>query len=390
MVDFDEYDDESVEKFRHVSREISREIARRQDVENKNAVIPQLDILRDIESAVFRRCMPDPVERQAYEKWAKACRNASSYPEFVGTEAEEFVRHVETMNFLNTKDCDNLIETMDTYEIHIPIGFDDCAFYRLFFYSDLLLRAHPRKDTIAAQSGDSMLGPCFFGVNVTVQPRRPAGPASGRRANLSEASIQTVESADAEADAPGFILFQLGFLDAAEREEGRPSPWKDKEDGGIEWNVDYGWEETGFVLVARLSRSGHIDGIYAIYDMTYEYLCDEEWRPDRASPNEEPVITNTDLWGIPPTGLFRCHHPDRKCRKDQFSCAKLGPSLSSFGKDYRIVWTEKINHPVELVRVKRLGDGHMARVTVDDKVWPSTLGGKSGGEEKSGRGEGGR
>jgi hypothetical protein len=187
-----------------------------------------------------------------------------------------------------------------------------------------------------------------------------------------------VEGADADADAPGFIFFQLGPLESIKRKEGRLGPWKDEEEDEIEENTPHEWEDTGFVLVARLSRSGHLDGIYAIYDMTYEYTCDEEWRPDRAGANEEPEITKTHLWGIPPTDLFWWRKPAQERWKCQFSCAKLGPSLSSFGRGRQVVWTEKINHPVELVRVKRLGDGRIVRVTVDDKIWPPAVERRSG------------
>jgi hypothetical protein len=92
----------------------------------------------------------------------------------------------------------------------------------------------------------------------------------------------------------------------------------------------FGWQKTGFVVVAKLgSSSGRVEGIYVIYDTGFREEDEEAWSGD-----------------IPPTS-----------GDDQFSCAKLGSRLSSFGKDHEVVWTEKFEHPVELVRVKRsLGD----------------------------------
>jgi hypothetical protein len=101
--------------------------------------------------------------------------------------------------------------------------------------------------------------------------------------------------------------------------------------------------------VARLGPSGHADGIFAIYDM---FPWDED-------DGERHQITHP-FWGIPPSSPIKTG--------EQFSCAKIGQRLSEFAKNRVVVWTDKIEHPVELVRVMRSGDGRVLRATVDDKI----------------------
>jgi hypothetical protein len=149
--------------------------------------------------------------------------------------------------------------------------------------------------------------------------------------------------------------------------KGREGPWKQDDEG--DHDAFRGcFCRTGFVVVMRLTPSGYADGIYAIYDM-YDDIYRDPMVDDSSG---ESILSHHD-WGKPPTWDVK--------PKDQFSCAKLGPRLSSLGKDHQVVWTDRIQHPVELVRAKRLEDGRIVRTTVDEKSWPSAVGGRSGIEE---------
>ncbi|KAL2130039.1 hypothetical protein VTI74DRAFT_6968 [Chaetomium olivicolor] len=187
-----------------------------------------------------------------------------------------------------------------------------------------------------------MLGSHFLGVNTSVQPKQPAGPASRREANLSETSACSAESED--ADAPGFVFFQLGDLQYATLPAGQHG-WPDND---TIRRLD--WESTGFNLFARLGPTCRVESIWAIYNMFPE---DEMnwWR--------NPV--SHKRWGIPPTPAGK----EEEEEEEQFSVAKVGNRLSDFGEDYHVVWTDKIEHPVELVGVVRTGDGGLLRATVD-------------------------
>lgn len=69
----------------------------------------------------------------------------------------------------------------------------------------------------------------------------------------------------------------------------------------------------------------------------------------------ESMTPFTD-WGIP-------YNPEG----EQFSCAKIGDRLGDFGWDFELQWKDKIEHPVELVRVAVSGNGMPLRITVGDK-----------------------
>jgi hypothetical protein len=308
--------------------------------------------------ATMHRHFPDPEELDAYFEWVHARAEEAASP---GLTADKFIIQVDSIDFLSN-DGNELVEAMDKlYSIVVPIGFDGNILYRLLT-DPFTLQAHPREDT-ATPSSDLLLQSYFLGVNPTVQPREPAVPANRRQANLSETSTRSAESDD--VDMPGFEFFQLGELEYARRRDGRSGPWNNDD----ERDLPFGWRKTGFVMVARLGPSRRVDGIYAIYNMWFR----DEDEEACCSDDLEPKIITHSYWGIPPTAKFAGG-------EDQFSCAKLGPRLSSFGKDHQVVWTEKIGHPVELVRVKRSGDGRILRTTVDEKLWPRWSSTESGSE----------
>jgi hypothetical protein len=144
---------------------------------------------------------------------------------------------------------------------------------------------------------------------------------------------------------------------------------------------------TGFNLVARLGPSGHAggNGIYAIYDMfprdefaDYDQYLDDDYDDYLASeeyvanggqgfdhgPEHDKRLRQRQFkhsyWGIPPVAKGGNE-------KEQFSCAKLADRFSDLGKAYRVVWMDKIEHPVELVRVVRSRNGGVLRATVDEE-----------------------
>lgn len=242
----------------------------------------------------------DPEERNAFFDWSYTSVETAG-PLIT---ADGFVAEVDSLDFLNDDFTEELLDDLDMLSPTIvPIGFDGDILYRLVA-DPFGLQAPPRPDTTPS-SDPPLLESCFLGVN-------PTAPS------------------DDTTNAHDFVFFQLGDLEYARRGEGRSGPWNDKD----ETNLSLGWQKTGFAVMARLgSSSGRVEGIYVVYDRGFREEDEEAWYSD-----------------IPPTS-----------GDDQFSCAKLGPRLSSFGKNHEVVWTEKMGHPVELVRVRRSWDGRIIR-----------------------------
>ncbi|KAK3364209.1 hypothetical protein B0T25DRAFT_598083 [Lasiosphaeria hispida] len=114
---------------------------------------------------------------------------------------------------------------------------------------------------------------------------------------------------------------------------------------------DLEWTATGFNLVARLGQFGGINGVYAIYNMVYY---------DETAGHSKAIAHGS--WGIPP-GRGKDNKPH-----DQFSLARIGDNLGVLGYAKPISWHDKIEHPVELVRVKRAGNVLGAiRQTIDER-----------------------
>ncbi|EAQ88290.1 predicted protein [Chaetomium globosum CBS 148.51] len=250
-------------------------------------------------SIIFSRLQAnrDPEELEALYKGAR-------YP--VGDlqlTAEEFARQVDSMNFHSSKACYKLIKSMG---VLIPIGFDGPIIYRLIVHP-WELRPHLLEDDVAslfdmsqwsewsepsASSCDSLLPSYFLGVNLTVKPCQPPCDGPG---NPSEISTRSVESADADVDAPGFTFFQLGDLEYTGRTNGREGPWLDSNEERAYSSYIEGWAETGFVVVARLNPSGRTDGIYVVYDMCRDIAARKD--PEYPSAKETKIIDSHSAVG---------------------------------------------------------------------------------------------
>ncbi|OJD30408.1 uncharacterized protein BKCO1_610005 [Diplodia corticola] len=258
-----------------------------------------------------------------HERTKKQCETPAS--------PQEFVAHVDGMNFHNMQDADLLIDwQIRDVRPWLPLGrTSDGTGYRLLPKAYGLL---PHDQLFNAESTPyELLPPCFLGVNLTVQPREPSRPANRREANLSEESTRTAESDD---NPPGFEFQQLGELQyyvAA-----LPDTIEDAAEGL--------WEPTGYYVVARIAPTGCIDGLYVLFDM---FPVEDEYTGIRSQ------ITG-DEWGY------------MEPSDEQFTCARIGNRLGEmrFGKE--LLWTERVRHPVELVRVVRMGDGRLKRVSVDE------------------------
>lgn len=61
-------------------------------------------------------------------------------------------------------------------------------------------------------------------------------------------------------------------------------------------------------------------------------------------------------WGIPPS------QPG-----EQFSCVQIGDTMGEFSFDFELAWTDKINHPAELVLVFESSNGGVMRVVIGSK-----------------------
>jgi hypothetical protein len=94
-------------------------------------------------------------------------------------------------------------------------------------------------------------------------------------------------------------------------------------------------------VVARLGNTSYTEEIYVVADMF----------PWNEETGEREQIAEPDL-GIPP------HSKDL-----QFSCAPVGRRLGDMGFEKALVWTDIVEHPVELVWLKIMGDGRAMRAT---------------------------
>ncbi|KAK3290119.1 uncharacterized protein B0H64DRAFT_368915 [Chaetomium fimeti] len=319
----------------------------------------------------IRRWFPEPLERQAYRNWKYTRDRAACRARL---REEEFVRQVDSISFFNNKVCDELLEAMNTFRfsVVVPMGFDGNIIYRLMVEVPSL-PAHPREVPATVHSSDLLLRCCFLGVNLTVQPRAVScrdstfGPIP--HPDLSTASTRPGRGDN--TDGPGFVCFQLGTLEYSRRRKSRRGPWTDGESD----LPDSRWKNTGFVAVARLSPSGRTDGIYAIYNM---FMLREAYDPDEDDEDEDDAYDEYSgddavMGPHPYSGLPSAYSLGENAGR-LFWCAKLGPNLSSFGKDHQMVWTEKTEHPVEVVRVKKHSKTHqILRTTVDEKIWPSAV-----------------
>lgn len=80
------------------------------------------------------------------------------------------------------------------------------------------------------------------------------------------------------------------------------------------------WEPTSFSIIARLSDSGHINGVYVIYNMNPR---------QEFSNKREPIIYSE--WGI-----------SRSLLKEQFSCAQISNNIQDFTFKFKLAWNNQV------------------------------------------------
>ncbi|UKZ96172.1 uncharacterized protein TrAFT101_010972 [Trichoderma asperellum] len=245
-----------------------------------------------------------------------------------------FIEIADSINFLNPTERKELLPGLK-WDVRpwIPLGYENTTLYRLL---PSLYSLEPQKAGYPDTDLEVMEA-AFLGVNTTVQPREPSLPLNRRALNLSEQSTKSAESDDAEA--PGFVFHELGELQCLECETAEEMPTT-LEEGD---DRDEDWEQTGFSVVARLNVSGHINGVYVIYNM----------KPHDEYTRKREQITHSN-WGIPPSSPG-----------EQFSCARIGNNMRDFDFKNKLIWNDQIQHPVELVWVVKSPMGGVRRVTVD-------------------------
>lgn len=284
---------------------------------------------------VLEEILPDPEERLAFCQY-RLKKNQPPHladPSGILTPAR-FVEIADSINFLNLAEHRELLPGL-TWDFRpwIPLGYENTSFYRL---TPSIYNLIPQKGEYPLTNHE-LLDPAFLGVNTTVQPREPSVPSNRRVLNLSEQSTQLAESDDTEA--PGFVFHELGELQCWECETTDEMPTTLEEGDDCEGD----WEETGFSVVARLSDSGHINGVYVIYNM----------KPRLELSYKREQITH-DSWGIPPSSPG-----------EQFSCARIGNKMGDFGFKNKLAWKDQVQHPVELVWAVKSSTGGAMRITVD-------------------------
>ncbi|KAK4153169.1 hypothetical protein C8A00DRAFT_34112 [Chaetomidium leptoderma] len=89
------------------------------------------------------------------------------------------------------------------------------------------------------------------------------------------------------------------------------------------------WKEKGFYLVALISQQGHVDSVYAIYNLEWEDPLageDGRYRPDDRD------------WGKPPGFGDGDEDEDEDKEEKQIFYARLADSMGDFGGGYHVCW----------------------------------------------------
>ncbi|KAK3362557.1 hypothetical protein B0T25DRAFT_8684 [Lasiosphaeria hispida] len=287
---------------------------------------------------------------KAFNTWLSTKREAHQKPVLT---TEDFIMQIDSQALTQTSVIQGFVSSMMRDTPTAPIGSDRRHLYRLVADPYGLTSNDKNSSMETLDKSQPLIDHAILGLNSTVQPKEPAVPASRRAANLSEASTRSGESDD-HHQAPGFIFFQLGSLQFTWHH--LESDWSPAVAENLAATIDensgeYQWVPTGFYLVARLGHFGCVDGIYAIYNM---YPLNED------TGLCEQVTWSS--WGIPPKRGDEL--------EQQFSVARIGDTLGSLGYAKPIVWSEMIEHPVELVRVKPAENSLGAvRETVDKALF---------------------
>ncbi|KAK3935704.1 hypothetical protein QBC46DRAFT_461926 [Diplogelasinospora grovesii] len=284
---------------------------------------------------------PDNEDFTAFRNWVHDKYEMSRPPILEG---DEFIAQVDSANLLQDSFLDRVVPSMTRDPCPtVPIGSDHDFLYRLVADPDGLV-PHDQNCSEMTAELEPLIPYYILGLNTTVQPREPAVPTSRRKANMSEKATTT-------GKPPGFIFFQLGELQYARHKLGESwSPALAETLATTIQGDDLDWKATGFHLVARLGDFGGINGVYAIYNMF----------PEDEITGARQQVTHR-FWGITPS-----RGNDGKPH-EQFSVARIGDILGCLGYAKLICWHDKIEQPVELVRVKRAGNALCAiRQMVDE------------------------
>ncbi|EHK17762.1 uncharacterized protein TRIVIDRAFT_66663 [Trichoderma virens Gv29-8] len=283
---------------------------------------------------LLKEIFPDKEEHDAYLVYdLERTLPHLAHPAGILTPAR-FIELADSINFLNPTEYKELLPGLTwAYRPWIPLGYENTTIYRLL---PSIHNLAPQKSEYPSTNYE-VLDPAFLGVNTTVQPREPSLPLNRRAPNLSEESTKSAEVDDAEA--PGFVFHELGVLQCLECDTSDEMPTTLEEGDDCEGD----WEPTGFSVVARLSNTGHIDGVYVIYNM----------KPRLEGWGEQEQVTHA-AWGVPPSSPG-----------EQFSCARIGNTMRDFGFKVKLAWNEQIHYPVELVWAVRSSMGAAMRATMD-------------------------
>jgi hypothetical protein len=285
-----------------------------------------------------RNLPPDEKDREAYLDLRMQQAMAETAVEIsLRITAADLVETIDTAHLSSPSVYTTITKRIGyTSDLWLPFGCDKqrTVLYRLLVNPWEL---QPHQTAPPTTTASQVLPDWFLGLNSTIQPRYPALPLSHRKAGLSEQSTASADSDDAE-QSPGFEFFQLGRLEWVE-----DSPW-DRAQAGFYGPDGPDWLDTAFVVVARLSNTGHCDGIYIVADMF----------PEDETGKREAIVGPE--WGkLPGAG------PEQ-----QFSCARVGRCLGDLVSfDTELKWTDVIEHPVELVRLKVTGSGRVLRSSID-------------------------
>lgn len=130
---------------------------------------------------------------------------------------------------------------------------------------------------------------------------------------------------------PGFVFHQLGYLEVFLGQ-------------GVPTEASEGpWHKTRSFIVARVGETGRIDGVYMVW-------ADIQGTPSLYNPR---LQLRDGRWGW--------------LRGEMFRAMRLGDRLGDFGFSKRIVPFEDVLS-MELVRVARMADGSLMRVTLVENL----------------------
>ncbi|OIW24331.1 hypothetical protein CONLIGDRAFT_584671 [Coniochaeta ligniaria NRRL 30616] len=227
------------------------------------------------------------------------------------------------------------------FGVVLPFGTDPTGRYLYRLAVEAFgLRPHAAG---TSTTNHKVLPSCFLGLGDHVYPTG-SPPHQQAHRNTDQSNVSTPSD---DTSQNGWVFFQLGYLEALDSSK-TPKPQLDKlppHRDPTPHDIEEDWEETGFVVVARINSEGYTQGIYVVADLF----------PEIPGKDERKRVVG-DNWGRPP-------HSDDK----RFFCARVGRCLgdiwfldstgyvSDGGYQTQLVWAEKMEDEVELVLVEKAG-----------------------------------